>query len=66
MTRAEKITRAAVRYGKFNKNIAKRIFRKEHQTFTPEQFNANVMRKVRQLCSNGLLKRVGKGEYIPF
>lgn len=60
MTIREKIINKVKKVGKMNKKIATSIFKDRNS----ENISNSVMRRVRELKAEGLLKSVGSGEYI--
>lgn len=60
-TISERVLRIAKFHGEFNKNIAKKSFK----VYDNEYIHNSVMRAARELSDDGLLRRKGRGNYVP-
>lgn len=58
-TLAFRVNEVAIKYGKFDRAVAKKAFRKEYATRVD-----SIMRTARRLCEKGLLTHVGPGSYV--
>ena len=66
MTVPQRILSATERHGRFNRQIARRVFAKEAKRLTNEQFASNIMREAYRLAEEGRLIKKGRGEFVAY
>ena len=60
-TISERVLNITAFHGQFNRNIAKKSFK----NYDNEYIHNSVMRTARELSESGLLRRKGRGNYVP-
>ena len=60
-TISERVLNITAFHGKFNRQIAKRSFK----VYDNEYVHNSIMRRARELSEAGLLRRRGRGNYVP-